>query len=322
MSGVQPKTEMEVGEAVMKSTAGVSPNSKVIRLNSNCMTCILKKELEKIPEGTPEEERLAYKQKVLRLVGNATAFMSPSEITKDIQQLQKEMFGMQVDYPKLKSFFNQKMLQYEDRTDAWIREAEDPLLRAIQFSLCGNYIDFGVPHKVTEEKMDQILLDSGQIRIDGRILQRLRKDLEGARSVTFLHDNCGEIVMDKLLIKEIKRQNPEAEVIAVVRGEVVLNDVTAEDAAEVGLSEVAKVLPNGDDVAGTCMERLSPECADTLCNADVIIAKGQGNFETLRGCGLNVYYLFLCKCELFQRRFGVPAYTGMVVHEEDAVHFL
>ena len=311
-----------MGAYRMNVTTDRTSNTDVIRLNSNCMTCILKKELEKIPDGTPEEERLAYKQKVLRLVGSATAVMSPSEITKDIHKLQKDMFGMQVDYPKLKSFFNQKMLQYEERTDAWIQESPDPLLRAVQFSLCGNYIDFGVPHKVTEEKLDQILRESDQIRIDEEILGQLRTELANARTVTFLHDNCGEIVMDKLLIKEIRRQNPETEVTAVVRGAVVLNDVTIEDADEVGLSEVANVLPNGDDVAGTCMERLSRECADVLRNADVIIAKGQGNFETLRGWGLNVYYLFLCKCELFQRRFHVPAYTGMVIHERDAVHFL
>ncbi|MCR4751681.1 MAG: ARMT1-like domain-containing protein [Eubacterium sp.] len=291
---------------------------EVVRLGSDCMTCILKKELEKIPDETPEEQRLAYKQKVLRIVGNALPTMSPSEVTRDIHQVQRDMFGMQTDYPAIKSFFNQKMLQYTGQTEKRIREASDPLLRAIQFSMCGNYIDFGIPHAVSEEKLDTIFRESDQIPVREDMLQEIRKELSKARSVVFLHDNCGEIVMDKILIKEIRRQFPQCKVISVVRGEVVLNDATAEDAAEIGLAEVAEVLPNGDDVAGTCMERISQECRKALLDADVILAKGQGNFETMRGCGLNIYYLFLCKCELFRKRFSVPEYTGMVVHEREA----
>ena len=128
--------------------------------------------------------------------------------------------------------------------------------------------------------------------------------------------------MDKLLLKEIRRQYPQTERISVVRGNEVLNDATVEDAEEIGLSEVARILPNGDDVAGTCLKRISGECLETLQRADMILAKGQGNFETLRGCGLNVYYLFLCKCELYWKQFDVPAYTGIVIHEREAVHSL
>ena len=299
----------------------VFQKQEVVRLGSDCMTCILKKELEKIPDQAPEEQRLAYKQKVLRIVGNALPTMAPSEVTRDIHQVQKDMFGMQTDYPAIKSFFNQKMLQYTEQTEKWIREAADPLLRAIQFSMCGNYIDFGIPHAVSEEKLDTIFRESGQIPVREDMLREIREELAKAHTVVFLHDNCGEIVMDKLLIKEIRRQFPLTKVISVVRGEVVLNDATMEDAAEIGLAEVAEVLPNGNDVAGTCMERISQECREALLGADVILAKGQGNFETMRGCGLNIYYLFLCKCELFRKRFSVPAYTGMVVHEREAGDF-
>ena len=292
--------------------------SEVTRLNSDCMSCILKKELEHFPEDLPEDQRLLYKQKVLLLVGNAKPTMSPSEITGKIYEIQKKMFGRQVDYPGIKSFFNNKMMQYAEKTERWIREADDPLLRAIQFSMCGNYIDFGLPEAVEEQKLDQLLRESDQISVGEAMLSEIREELGKARSLVFLHDNCGEIVMDKLLLKEIRRQYPQLELISVVRGREVLNDVTIEDAEEVGLSEVARILPNGDDVAGTCLERISGECLETLEKADVILAKGQGNFETLRGCGYNVFYLFLCKCELFQNRFHVPAFTGMVIHEREA----
>ncbi len=295
---------------------------EVIRLNSSCLTCILNKELEQYPEDIPEEQRMLYKQRIMVLVGSAKPTMSPSEVTRGIYEIQQDMFGVRIDYPQIKSFFNKKMMQYAEQTEKWICEAADPLLRAIQFSMCGNYIDFGLPEAVDEEKLDQILRESGQIAVREEVFREIRKELAKAGSLVFLHDNCGEIVMDKLLLKEIRRQFPHLKIISVVRGSEVLNDVTVEDAEEVGLAEVAEILPNGDDVAGTCLERISEECLEALQNADVILAKGQANFETLRGCGLNVFYMFLCKCKLFQKRFHVPAYTGMVIHEREAVAVL
>ena len=294
----------------------------VTRLDSDCLTCILKKELDRIPEGTPEEKRLAYKQQVLSMMGRVHKTMSPSEISRDIQHLQMEMFGKQVDYPQIKSFFNKKMMEYLPKTVEAVRQAEDPLRRALQFSMGANYIDFGMPQGVTEDMLDAILTDSEQIEVSEDLLLEIREQLKEAQSVVFLHDNCGEIVMDKLLITEIRRQFPQAKITSVVRGAEVLNDVTMEDAEQAGLAEVASVISDGDDVAGTCLTRVSEECRDVMKHADVILSKGQGNFETLRGCGLNIYYIFLCKCELFRKRFQVPAYAGMIVHERDTADLL
>lgn len=289
----------------------------VIRLNSDCVTCILKKELERIPDGTSEEQKLLYKQRILKVVGNAEPTWSPSEVSGFIYEIQKDMFGNQIDYPAIKSFFNKKLMKYAEKTESWIREAADPLLRAIQFSMCGNYIDFGVPEAVKEETLDQILRESDKIAVSGDMLRKIREELEKAHTLVFLHDNCGEIVMDKLLLKEIRQLYPQIEIISVVRGGEVLNDVTMEDAEEVGLAEVARILPNGDDRAGTCLDRVSEECLAALQNADVLLAKGQGNFETLLGCGLNIFYLFLCKCDHFRRKFHVPVYSGMIVREQE-----
>ena len=93
----------------------------------------------------------------------------------------------------------------------------------------------------------------------------------------------------------IKNINPDIKITAVVRGEPVLNDATVSDANEIGLDEVAEVTGNGDSVGGTCLERISEEARGILKNADMIISKGQGNFETLNRCGMNVYYIFMCK---------------------------
>ena len=100
-----------------------------------------------------------------------------------------------------------------------------------------------------------------------------------------------------------------------VRGTDVLNDATLVDAKQVKMDEIAPVMGNGSGVAGTCLNKISSAALGKIENADVIIAKGQGNFETLRLCGKNIYYIFMCKCNFFAERFGVPQYSGMLVND-------
>ena len=98
-----------------------------------------------------------------------------------------------------------------------------------------------------------------------------------------------------------------------------LNDVTMEDAVQVGLTQHFNVIGNGNSTAGTVMEELSDEAKEILLSADVILSKGQANFETLRGCGLNVYYIFLCKCEMFAKIFGVPRLSGILINDKNCI---
>ena len=121
-----------------------------------------------------------------------------------------------------------------------------------------------------------------------------------------------------LLMEELKRENPALEITALVRGENVLNDVTAEDARAVGLDRVAKIVGNGSNIGGTQMQFLGDEARAAMLAADVIVAKGQGNFETLSGSGLNVYYLFLAKCPHYTKWFGMEHMAGQLLHEKRA----
>ena len=102
-----------------------------------------------------------------------------------------------------------------------------------------------------------------------------------------------------------------------MRGQEILNDATMRDAEQIGLTDMVPVIGNGSGIAGTFMKDISRESKELMENADVLIAKGQGNFETLQLCGLNIYYLFLCKCEMFARRFQVPQFTGILVNEKN-----
>ena len=260
---------------------------------------------------------VVFIQKVYTLLGSTRLTASPSLLSREIRHLRETMFGRQTDYSPIKSYYNQKMLRYADTVREDVRQAPDPLLRAMQYSICGNYIDFSVPQGVEEDKLEEVLGTAPAIRVDAGKLSAIRQSLAEARTLVFLLDNCGEIVLDKIFLEEIRREYPQIQITAVVRGGETVNDVTEEDAGEVAMSETAEVLSNGDDIAGNDLERVSQETRDRLLSADVIFSKGQGNFETLNGCGLNAFYFFLCKCGLFADVFKVPLNTGMVVHDSE-----
>jgi len=194
--------------------------------------------------------------------------------------------------------------------------SEDPLKAAIQYAMTGNYIDFGALDRIDEEELQRILDHSADNHVDGQEYLKLRKELKKAKRIVYLTDNCGEIVTDKLLIEEIQKENPEAAVTVIVRGFPVLNDATMEDAVQVGLTGMVHVIGNGSEIAGTCLDEISEEAKEFIDSADVILAKGQGNFETLRMCGKNIYYIFMCKCEMFAERFQVPRFSGMLISDK------
>ena len=115
----------------------------------------------------------------------------------------------------------------------------------------------------------------------------------------YITDNCGEIVLDKIFIEELKTRYGNLEITVMVRGGLAINDATIEDAQEIGLTKIVPVISNGAAIAGTVKEQLSKEARKQLDSADVIIAKGMGNFESMYQEGINPYYLFLGKCDLF-----------------------
>jgi uncharacterized protein with ATP-grasp and redox domains len=191
---------------------------------------------------------------------------------------------------------------------------DDPLDLAVRCTLAGNLIDFGPTGEVSEERLLQLVDNASSMELDADALEDLKCRIRQDRTITYLTDNCGEVVLAKLLIAQIRLANPLAEVTAVVRGAETSNDATMEDARQVGLDTVARVIDNGSDIAGTCPARVNEQTRAALRDAALVISKGLANYETLSGRGQNTYFLFLCKCALYVEIFDVPLYTGMVVH--------
>lgn len=289
---------------------------EVKRLHPECISCMTKVHLEKCPKEMPEDKKREYMQRVLKVLAEAPDRYGAPVIVRTINEIQNEMFGIKQDYAEIKKHYNQIMMNHEEQVKRKIEQSKDPVKTGIQYAMIGNYIDFGARINVNQEQLTELLNDNDRFVIDEKQYGELTDDLEKAQKMVYLTDNCGEIVMDKLLIREIQKIYPKLKVTVLVRGAEVINDATLEDAMQVGLTEIAEVLPNGTDIAGTWLEEISEEAKTVLEEADVIISKGQGNFETLRKCGKNIYYIFLCKCDLFANTFQVPKLTGMLINEK------
>ena len=289
-----------------------------VRLDPACIKCLLDKHLNAAPESAPQETRVEFMQRVLRLIADAPVSEGAPVLVSRIEALEKDMFGIGKDYSEEKRAFNELMLSLEEGIWTRITQAEDPLYAAVQFAMIGNYIDFGAMDRVDESKLLELLGDSARFVPQRNAYEAFKRDVLGAKKLVYLTDNCGEIVMDKLLIRQIHRMNPEADLTVIARGGNVLNDATVPDALAVGIDEHARVMGNGSAIAGTPLSSVSEETVCAIDSAAVIVAKGQANFETLRRCGRNVYYIFLCKCELFAKRFGVPRFQGMLLKDADS----
>ena len=192
--------------------------------------------------------------------------------------------------------------------------AEDPVYAGLQFAVLGNYIDFSALYgQVSFEKLDQLLSKAETMDLDREAYKKLCCDLEKGKRLLYLTDNAGEIGFDRICAERIAKRYPHLQITFCVRGGPALNDATREDAAAVGIP--FPVIDNGNRVPGTQIDMLGKEAQEALNAADVILAKGMANCETMFGCGYNVYYAFLVKCQRFVDRFQRKMLTPMLVKE-------
>ncbi|MBR4910327.1 MAG: DUF89 family protein [Clostridia bacterium] len=284
-------------------------------LNSKCIKCLIEKYTSDIPTDD-EEIKVKYIKRVLSIIASAEDSSSAPEVVEKITAAQGDILGVYPDYSAEKKYYNELILGVQDTIENNVLSSNDPFISAMKYSFAGNYIDFGTIYGVEQKQLIELLDNSQTLNVSAFETENLSRELKAVDTLVYLIDNCGEIVLDKIFIKTIKRLNPGINVTVITRGEPVLNDCTAEDAYAVGMGEVANIVSNGTAVAGTCLDRISAGAKAAIDGADLIISKGQGNFETLMGCGKNVYYLFLCKCEKFSDKFSVPKLSPMLLNEK------
>lgn len=286
-------------------------------LSVECMYCLIKRQMEVLQNYEDEEKKSKYLKEVFRIIANAKENETAPVIIAHINELHETYFKKSYSFDALKKQYNKLLLDKENIIEEFIQNTEDPLLTAIKYARVGNYIDFGAMGTIDNEKLESLLENASSESIDMDEYIHFKEDLFTGKHLVYLTDNCGEVVLDKLLIQTIKKLFPHIDIKIIVRGMPVLNDVTIEDAKMVGLTNVGKVIENGTKIAGTHLDDICGEAKEAINQADLIISKGQGNFETLHGCGLNIYYMFLCKCDWFVKRFKLKQYEGVFINEKN-----
>lgn len=270
-----------------------------------------------IKDFDDEEKKARYMKDVLATLGNMGEGEAAPVATERMDRTFTEYFGVNRSFEAVKVKFNDLLLKKEDELRAVVNSSPDRLMTALKLARIGNYIDFGALASVEEDTLSDLIKRAPDDTLDEPTYERLLRDLAGARHMIFIPDNCGEIVFDKIFLEVLREEYPALDLKVLVRGRPVLNDVTEADAKYVGIDKIWPVVPNGSGIAGCYLPDISDEARALLDEADLIVTKGQGNFETLFGCDRNVYYVFLCKCEWFERRFGMKRLEGVFVNELD-----
>lgn len=289
------------------------------RISSYCLKCILEKQEKKYALVKDENKREEYRKAVEEAVAGRSPSDSAPVLVSRLEKVQEQFLGKQDIFSEIKAKYNRIMMMLAPDIQTKIRDAEDSLAQALIFARAGNFIDFGAMHDVDDEIMERLLREAPGLRPDPEEYGAFRIELFKAKKLVYLTDNCGEIVLDKLFIQEIKKEYPKLEITVIVRGAPVINDATMDDAVMTGLTELPgiRVIGNGSAVAGTELSLISEEAYTVIKQADVMISKGQGNFETLHGCGMNIYYLFLCKCDWFSINLNLPKLSGVFKNERN-----
>lgn len=288
-----------------------------MKTNLDCVYCIIQKADErygKLKSG--QSQKLNFMKNVFRLIGESKEDVTAPYLSKCVNDLLRNEFGYTEDYSMLKTKYNKLMLGLEETIEKETNGDDEPLLSALRYAMVGNFIDFAAMDTINPEKLKELIQTAKAQNVDASLYSFFCSELSGSNNIVYLLDNAGEIVFDKLLIKAIKAKYQNLHITAIVRGAPVFNDVTLADAKEVGLPKIVSVLDNGTDIPGTQLDKISEDAKKAIENADLIISKGQGNFETLYGCGKNIYYIFLCKCDLFVRRFAMPRFSGIFANEK------
>ena len=230
----------------------------------------------------------------------------PPAMGRIVYRLVREVTGSYDPFKEIKDKYNRMALDIYPELKERVAQSPDRLLTALRLAIAGNIIDFGVGKSFNLEKeIDEVFTRNFAI-FD---YEKFKQALNSTDQILYLADNAGEAVLDKLFIETVKTRY-KVDVSYIVRSHPALNDVTVEEARQIGIAAVARVVENGINgpLPGTLLHRCSPEVRSLMGRADLIISKGGGNFETFSNEMLSekqVTFMVLSKCAVYQRHFGV-----------------
>jgi uncharacterized protein with ATP-grasp and redox domains len=243
--------------------------------------------------GVNGERGRAIEHRAASIIEQASLDEVPARTTTLIHRLLREEIGVD-PYRQVKETYNRLALELLPGLRRMAAEAPDCLEASVRIAIAGNVIDFGIYESVD---LDRALADAFRLPLPTEGYRRFARAVGNARRILYLCDNAGEIVFDRVLLETLRALGKD--VIAAVKGAPAINDATLADAAAAGLDECATVIDNGNDGIGTLLEACSPRFMDAYRSVDLIISKGQANYETLAQTGdARTFFLFKVKCRV------------------------
>ncbi len=264
----------------------------------DCIPCFLKQALFAARAALDDEEKIKeVLDRVGMLVSEIPLDSSPPETGREVYRVVREVTGVDDPFATLKAESIEKALALYPSMKQIVGDSDDPLETAVRLAVAGNLIDFGAnPDFNLERDVKEALRKEPAINH----YEAFKNKLKGASEILYLGDNAGETVFDRVLIEVMAKP-----VIYAVRERPVINDATVEDAVRSGLDELAELVSSGCDAPGVILNRCSEPFLDHYKRADLIISKGQGNYETLSGEQRPIFYLLKTKCPVIAADLGV-----------------
>lgn len=277
-----------------------------------CIPCFIRQSLDALKQITDDENII--KNALRRVLKETSEFdfdLSPPQMGQIIHSIIRQESLNDDPYLDIKKCSNECALEIYSDVKRTVESSEDSYMSALRFSIAGNILDFALLSTWDIKKIKASFLKAMTHSIDISVANELRDEIKKAENILILGDNVGETVFDKLFIEYF---DTKADVYYAVKESPIINDATKEDAIEAGLNEVSQIISNGYNAPGTILDKCSGDFIREYNNADVIIAKGQANFETLNQENNKIYFLTQIKCEVIAERYGYSVGDWLVTN--------
>lgn len=277
-----------------------------MRIQEKCIPCTVNQAI-KVADMVGLQEKDSLLRSVFTYLSQVDFKASSTpELIGEIFSLLKKETGNSDPYKETRERYNKMFLGQLPALEQEINKSGNPFLESIKYAIVGNIIDFNPIHDLLLSEIEDCFVKFKEEQLEIDDSDALKREISKAGTLLYLGDNCGEICLDKILVKKIKEINPSCHVFFATRGEAVVNDSVEEDAYAVGMDVYATIISNGDSSLGTVLHRTSKEFQEVYGKADIIIAKGQANYECLSNEGKNIFFLLMTKCKVIADDIGVP----------------
>ena len=279
-----------------------------MRTSIECIACFVRQAAEAVGLVVEDSRREELLRLLLKEIAACDWRGSPPVVGQVIHRIIRRELGVDDPYRALKRHLNDKAEELVPVIRETLGRRSDREAALLRVAAAGNLLDAGAKSGIAPQDLHGVLQRLWRLPFRGDARDFFRRTAQ-ARSILYLADNAGEIFFDRLLVEELPRDR----VTVAVRGAPTLNDATLEDARRAGLTGLVRVIANGSDAPGTVLADCSAEFREEFERAELIISKGQGNFETLSEEDGRIYFLFTVKCEVVGRKVGAAVGTLLCV---------